>query len=110
MQDGTFNVFWWLSWFASPVIMFVACATRNNKIFWLGIVASLIATYLLCVHATEVKWTVRNSTAVVNSDIELANSDGANLVFTAILLAPLQAIFFTWLWGKLGRRIWPSTP
>jgi hypothetical protein len=106
MQDGTLNSFWWLSWIAPLVIMFVACATRNRAIFWLGVVSSIVVTYILCVQATEAKWIMRNSTASSERDIEFANADGANLVFTALFLAPFQAIFFTWLWSKIGRRIW----
>ena len=87
--------------------MFIACATRNRTIFWRGVAASLIVTYLLCVQATEVKWAIRTSTASLESDVEFASTDGANLVFTALVFAPIEAIFFTWLWGKIGRLIWP---
>lgn len=110
MLDGTMNIFWWLSWFAPLSIMFIACATRNRAIFWLGVIASLVVTYLLCVQATEVKWAVRNSTAITESEVEFANADGANLVFTVLFIAPLEALFVTWLWGKIGRHIWPRKP
>jgi len=110
MQDGTMNIFWWLSWFAPLTIMFVACATRNRTIFWLGVVSSIVVTHILCVQATEAKWIMRNSTANTESDVELANADGANLVFTVLFFALFQAIFFTWLWSKIGRRIWQRKP
>ena len=86
--------------------MFIACATRNRKIFWIGVIVSLIASYALCVHATEVKWGIRRTTATFESELEIATSDGANLVFAAVTIAPLQAVIVTWLWSAVGRRIW----
>ena len=108
MQDGTYNVYWWLSLIAPAVIMLIARATRSRKIYWLAVVCSVIVTYVLCLQAVELKWAIRNATATLDSEIERATSDGANLVFNAILLAPLQAVLFTWFWGWIGRQIWKS--
>lgn len=108
MQDGTYNVYWWLSLIAPAVVMLIARATRSRKIYWLAVFCSVIVTYVLCLQAVELKWAIRNATATLDSEIEHATSDGANLVFNAILLAPLQAILFTWFWGWVGRRIWKS--
>ena len=106
MVDGTYNLLWWFSLIAPVVIMFVSCAAKTRRVFWIGFFASLVCTYLLSVYATEAKWSIRNATATTETEVLHATSDGANLAFTAILFAPLQAVIFSWFWGWVGRRVW----
>jgi hypothetical protein len=106
VEGGVYNVYWWLSYLAPMLIMFVACATRKKWIYRVGFVSSFIATWNLCFLAVTTKWSIRNATAVTAEEIEFANADGANIVFTAFLFGPIEALLLTILFGWLGRKIW----
>jgi hypothetical protein len=106
MQSGIYNVYWWLSYAAPLVIMFIACATRARWVYRIGLACSFVATWNLNFLAVTTKWTIRNTTAVTADDIAHATADGANIVFSAIALAPLEALVLTLLFAWIGRKIW----
>ena len=101
MQDGTLNAYFYDSFLVPAVIMVAAGVARNDRLLNIAILTSLLATYWLANLAVQEKWKVRFATASTDAEIQRATADGANRVFTAILLAPVQAVFSTalWCWG-----------
>ena len=106
MDSARFNVFWFLSLFAPAAIMFFATYFQRKSILVVGILLSLSATYLLCNVAVQEKWRIRFESAVTEQELEKASADGANLVFTAILIAPFESTVYTTLWSVIGWRTW----
>jgi uncharacterized membrane protein YeaQ/YmgE (transglycosylase-associated protein family) len=110
MESGVYNFYWWLSYAAPILIMFIACSTRKRWIYLLGLICSFVATWNLNFLAVTTKWQIRNSTAVTSEEVEVATSDGANIVFTAILFGPLEALILTLIFGWIGQKIWRHQP
>ncbi|MDB5336352.1 MAG: hypothetical protein JWN70_1971 [Planctomycetaceae bacterium] len=112
MQDGSLNEYFYLSVIVPVVLMVVAGLIYDQKIFMVAVVGSLIATYQLGNLAVQKKWEIRNRTAVTEIEKVRATADGANLVFTAILIAPVQAVVLTffgsWVGLILGSRLHPE--
>ena len=86
--------------------MFFATYFRRKSILVVGILLSLSATYVLCNAAVQEKWRIRFESAKTEQELERASADGANLVFTAILIAPLESVAYTTLWSVIGWRTW----
>jgi hypothetical protein len=107
MAAARFNVFWFLSFLAPAVIMLLAASRKEKRIFIAGVIISLVATYTLSNLAVQEKWQTRFEIAKTKEQLEVATADGANLVFTAILFAPLESVLYTWFWGYIGRKAWP---
>ncbi len=112
MQDGSLNEYFYLSVMVPVALMIIAGLIYDQKIFLVAVVVSLIATYQLGNLAVQKKWEIRNRTAVTEIEKVNATADGGNLVFTAILIAPVQAIVLTffgaWLGLVLGSRLHPG--
>lgn len=106
MDSARFNAFWFLSVFAPAAVMFFATYFRRKSILVVGILLSLSATYVLCNAAVQEKWRIRFESAKTEQELERASADGANLVFTAILIAPLESVAYTTLWSVIGWRTW----
>ena len=81
--------------------------TRSEKKYLLifGVVFSLLATYELSNLAVQKKWELRFKYAKTAIEKQKACADGANLVFNALLFAPIEAVFYTWFFAYLGRHI-----
>jgi hypothetical protein len=107
MEAARFNVYWYLSLFAPAVIMVVATYRRRKLLLWTGVGASLVATYLLCNMAVQERWKTRLEIAQTDEEKRYAMADGGNLVGTALVIAPFEAILYTSIWGVVGWRIWP---
>jgi|SRR5215831_6665641 len=107
MEAARFNVYWYLSLVVPAIIMLGVSCWRRKPILWLGIVVSLVATYLLCNAAIQTKWRIRNEIARTDEEREYATTDGANLVFTALFIGPFEAILYTSIWGVVGWKILP---
>ena len=101
-----FNVFWFLSLLAPGLIMYIAFKIRT-KLAIIGLsVISLSATYGLCVLAVIRKWELREASAYTTpNQMEYAIGDGANLIFTTYLSAPLEAVLWTVLWGYIWYHV-----
>ena len=107
MAAARFNIFWFL-WFLAPLVVMLTATFRHRR--WdlvVGTVVSLASTYTLSNLAVQEKWRIRNEIAVTAEELAYATADGANLVFTLFLIAPLEAILLTLLWGFVGWRCWP---
>lgn len=102
MQSGTLNEYFYLSLAAPALIMLVAGMVRNDRLLSAAIICSLIATFLLCNLAVDLKWKIRRATAITAFEKDRASNDGGNRIFTAILVAPLEAVILTAFWGWAG--------
>jgi len=107
MAAARFNVFWFLSFLAPAAIMLFAAFWNERRIFLAGAVISLVVTYSLCNLAVQEKWKTRLEIAKTEKQLEVATADGANVVFTAYIFGPLEAVLYTWFWGYIGRKAWP---
>ena len=108
MAAARYNEYWFL-WLFAPFVVMLAATFRHRR--WdviIGIGVSLATTYTLSNLAVQEKWRIRNEIAVTPEEVAYATADGANLVFTFLLIAPVEAIVLTWLWGLVGWRCWPS--
>jgi len=106
MDAAHLNIFWFLSLLVPATIMFGATYFQRRWILVLGILFSLSATYVLCNVAVQKKWDIRIENAKTGQELENATADGANIVFTAFLFAPLESVTYTWLWSVVGCRTW----
>ena len=106
MDAARLNLFWFLSLLVPAAIMFGATYFQRRWVLVLGIVFSLSATYVLCNVAAQKKWDIRIENAKTDQELEAATADGANIVFTAFLFAPLESVTYTWLWSVVGHRTW----
>ena len=106
MTIARFNIYWFLSFIIPAVVMLFVTYKKSKPIFIIGIILSVLLTYALCNLAVKEKWLIRNRVAVTEQQKSYATSDGANLVFTAIAIAPLEALIYTALWGFVGRKVW----
>ena len=107
MTAARFNEYWFL-WLLAPAAIMLAFTYRRRR--WelvLGVLLSLAATFALSNLVVSEKWEIRNQIAVTTAEQAYATADGANLVFTLLVFAPLEAIVLTTLWGVLGWRLWP---
>ena len=109
MTVARFNVFWFLSIIVPAAIMLAAARSRRRSVLLPTVVASLLLTYVFCNLSVQTKWSIRSVRAQTAEEMEFAQADGANLVFTAFFIGPFEAVFYTTLWGLLGRRIWRPT-
>ena len=99
------NIYWYLSFIAPAVIMLTVTKFEKKYIFVIGFIFSMMTTYTLSNIAVEVKWKERMNQAKTQLEIKEACADGGNRVFVALFFAPLEAIFYTWFFGYLGRHI-----
>ena len=107
LAAARFNIFWFL-WLLAPLVVMLAATFRHRR--WdliVGAAVSLASTYTLSNLAVQEKWRIGNEIAVTPEELAYATADGANLVFTLFLIAPIEAILLTSLWGFVGWRIWP---
>ena len=104
MEAARFNIYWYLSLLTPLLVMAVATYRRKKSIMWSGAAASLVATYLLCNLAVQAKWETRWRIAQTEEEQRYATADGANLVFTAFIIGPFEAILYTSIWGVVGWR------
>jgi hypothetical protein len=107
MLAARFNLYWYLSLVAPALIMLAATYWHRRAGLIVGVLISLVVTYTLCNISVQEKWRIRNEIAVTDSEREYATADGANIVFTAFLFGPIEAIAYTSLWGVVGWRLWP---
>ena len=106
MELARFNIFWF-AWLICPIaIMMYATYKSNRKMLVIGIVCSILLTYLFSNLAVHRKWNIRLNVAKTQNEIEYATADGANKAFTLIFIAPSEAILFTSLWGVIGTYWW----
>ena len=113
MELARFNIYWFLWLLAPAVIMIASTYWRRISVLVLGIALSLVSTYLLSNMAVAEKWRIRNEVAATEEQLSTATSDGANIVFTRFLFAPVEAVVFTAFWGIIGWRcssVGRSTP
>ena len=106
MEAARFNIYWYLSLAAPLVVMAVATYWRKKPVLWIGFIVSLVATCLLCYAAVQTKWETRWQLAQTEAEQEYAAADGANLVFSAFIIGPFEALLYTTVWGFVGWRIW----
>jgi len=107
MAAARFNVFWFLSFLAPAAIMLLATYWKEKRILIAGVVVSVVVTYALCNLAVQQKWQTRLEMAKTEKQLDAATADGANIVFTAYIFGPLEAILYTLFWGYIGRKAWP---
>ena len=107
MFAARFNAYWFLSLAVPAAVMLFAAFWRKRYILIIGAVVSLLSTYFLSNLAVQTKWRTRFELARTEQELEAASADGANLVFTALIIAPVEAVSYTWLWGFVGSQIWP---
>lgn len=106
MAAARFNIYWYLSLLAPLLIMAAATYWRKKSILWSGVVASLVATYLLSNLAVQEKWETRYRIATTEEEHRYAAADGGNLVGALLIIGPFEAILYTSIWGVAGWRIW----
>jgi hypothetical protein len=106
MEAARFNVFWFMWLLAPMAIMLFATRERSSLRLIVGSLASILATFVFSILAVERKWSIRLSEAVTPEELEYATTDGANMAFTLLFLAPAEAVFFTLVWGLVGRYAW----
>jgi hypothetical protein len=106
MNMARFNIYWYLSLLIPAFVMLIVTYKKSKPLFLAGIIISILFTYVLCNLAVHEKWRIRNQVAVTEQEKEYATADGANLVFTAFAISPLEALGYTALWGFVGRRVW----
>ena len=106
MDAARFNVYWYLSLAIPFLLMIVVTYWRKKSILWSGVAVSLVATYLLCNAAVQTKWQTRWEIAKTEKEQRYATADGANLVFTAFIIGPFEAVLYTGIWGFVGWRLW----
>lgn len=102
-----YNAYWYLSFIAPAAVMLVATFSHKRPLLWAGVLASVVATYILCNMAVQEKWRARFEMAKTDQELEYASADGANLAFTAFFFAPFESVLYTTLWGVLGWCAWP---
>lgn len=107
MAAARFNFYWYLSFLVPAILMAAATYSHKKAILWPGVLASLVATYLLCNAAVQTKWKTRYEMAQTQAEMDYASNDGANLVFTAMITAPFESVMYTSIWGVVGWRMWP---
>lgn len=107
MAAARFNLFWFAWLLAPALIMFAAAYRRRRMDLVLGILFSLSATFVLSNMAVSEKWEIRREIAVTDDEMDRASADGANLAFTLLVFAPLEAVVFTTIWGVIGWRFGP---
>jgi len=102
-----YNLWWYFSLFVPAVVMITGTFWNKKAILIGAIILSLFATYILCNISVRDKWEKRFELAKTDKELEYASADGANLVFTAIVIGPLEAILYTFFWGFVGWKLWP---
>jgi hypothetical protein len=102
-----YNLWWYLSLILPAVVMVIGTFWHKRYVLVIAIILSLFTTYALCNISVQEKWKVRLELAQTEEQLEYATADGANLVFTAILIGPLEAVLYTSLWGFIGWKGWP---
>ncbi len=107
MAAARFNIYWYLSLIVPAAVMLIATYRHKRSTLASGALLSVIAVYLLCNIAVQTKWRARFEMAKTEQEIEYASADGANLAFTALLIAPFEAALYTTFWGVIGWRLWP---
>jgi uncharacterized membrane protein len=109
MEAARFNIYYFLTFVTPAVLMLAAGVSRKVVMLFIVAILSVVVTYLLDVKAVDTKWATRIRLARTEEEMEYATADGANLVFTGYVMAPVEAILYTTLWGvvgwKLGARI-----
>lgn len=102
MDAARFNIYWFL-WLLAPAVTMLIATYKPNKVKIISLVMlSLVLTYSFSNLAVIRKWDIRMDIAKTKEELEYASADGANKVFTLLFIAPIEAIFFTSLWGGLG--------
>lgn len=111
-----FNVFWFAGLVLPAALMLFASGNGVRSLTVFLVLVSIAGTYVLGVLACERKWDLR--VAYVWEKYDLANehlgesmpeeaeyafADGANMVFTAYLFAPIEALIATLFWYAVGR-------
>ena len=71
-----------------------------------AMILSVVLTYAFSNLAIIEKWNIRQTAAVTEQQLEAATADGANKVFTLYLFAPVEAVFLTWFWYWMSRKVW----
>ena len=102
LYAARFNVYWYLSFIMPAAIMLAFTYWKNTKLLILGIFLSLFTTYALCNFSVQEKWRIRYEIAKTEEEWKYATADGANLVFTAFFIAPLESVLYTSVWGLIG--------
>lgn len=85
--------------------MRMAIKSRTKRATLIGAVISILATYGLCLFAVIRKWDLRMESAITPEQMDMSQADGANKIFTAYVSAPIEAIFWTALWGFIWMRL-----
>lgn len=106
LYAAKYNMYWYLSYIAPAVIMILAAFGGRKKIFIVGIIISLVATWWLRGTAVVEKWNIRNEIADTPEEKAYAEADGANLLVEGGFVAPFQAVVSTFIWGFAGWIAW----
>ncbi len=102
-----FNLFFFMWLFTSPVIMlYVILWNPNKKKIIIGVIFSLILTFILSNLSVSRKWDLRMENAVTIQEKEQATGDGANKVFNLMFFSPIESILFTIFWSGVGCMIY----
>lgn len=106
MIAARYNLWWYLSILLPALIMLTGTYWDKRYVLVAAIIFSLFSTYILCNIYVREKWKARHEIAETSKELDYASADGANLVFTAIFIGPFEAIFYTAIWGIIGRLGW----
>ena len=109
LYAARYNIYWFLSFIVPAIIMLYSASQKKKGILIIGAVVSIISTYCLCNLSVQKKWQTRFEIAKTQEELDYASTDGANLVFTAFIIGPFEALLYTSLWGVVGVRVWPRT-
>ena len=108
MIAAKYNLWWYLSFIVPAVLMLIGTFWHKKHLLIAAIILSLSSTYTLSSISVREKWKSRFELAQTQEEPKYASTDGANLVFTAFVIGPLEAIFYTAFWGFLGWKLWPK--
>ena len=103
MMLARFNLFWFL-WLSAPILPMWYATRKLSRVRLICCAAlSLLLTYCFSNLAVDRKWDLLSDWADTPEEMEIAQRDGANRVFTLSLLGPAEAVALTVFWGGFFR-------
>ena len=108
LYAARYNIWWYLSFFVPATVMIISTFWHKKTLLIAGIILSLVTTWSLCNMSVHNKWRIRNEIAQTEQERAYATADGANMVFTAYVIAPFESVLYTTIWAFLGWRWWPK--
>lgn len=107
MLAARFNAYWFAALLAPALIMLAATLSSRRWVIALGVLVSLGTTFVFSNLAVERKWRLRSEIAATPADRDYVAADGANRAATLLIIAPVEAIVSTAVWGFIGWRMRP---